>query len=344
MRRLTKQSVVFRLLQLSFVVTTAMLPSQPDRLAAQSRTGTLVVTNKGANTASVIDIGSQRIVATIPTGNGPHEVAISHDGRWAVTTNYGTQEAGNSLTLIDVQRASGIGTIDLGRYTRPHGAVFLPGDSLLAVTSEATQSLVLVRLPFGEIARTIATEQDVSHMVTAVTDGGRAWTSNIRSGTISELDIFSGTLVRIITVPPQPEAIQITPDGSEVWVGSNQLGTVSVINATSGSIEATFEGFSFPYRIAFTEDGSTAVVPDLRKNEIRIFDRATREELATIRTVGGGPEGVTIVGNRFAYISLSQRNEVAIIDLESHSVVGTLPTGNRPDGIGYSPLLTSAEP
>ena len=313
-------------------------------LAAEQRTGTLVVTNKGANTASVIDVASRSIVATIPTGNGPHEVAMSHDGRWAITTNYGAQQGGNSLTLIDVERASGMGTIDLGRYSRPHGVIFLPGDTLIAVTSEATRSVVLVRFPFGEIVRTISTQQDVSHMVTALTPGGRAWTSNIRSGTISELDILAGEFVRIVNTPPQPEAIQITPDGSEVWVGSNQLGTVSVINATSGSIEATFEGFSFPYRIAFTADGNTAVVPDLRKNEIRIFDRRARQELATISTVGGGPEGVTIVGNRFAYVSLSQRNEVAIIDLETHSVVGTLPTGSRPDGIGYSPLLTSAEP
>ncbi len=45
-------------------------------LAQEPITGTLVVTNKGGNTASIIDIGSRQNLATLPTGSGPHEVAV----------------------------------------------------------------------------------------------------------------------------------------------------------------------------------------------------------------------------------------------------------------------------
>ena len=43
--------------------------------------GTLVVLNKAARTASLIDLATKKSVATIPTGDGPHEVAVSPDGR-----------------------------------------------------------------------------------------------------------------------------------------------------------------------------------------------------------------------------------------------------------------------
>src|SRR5688572_17869595 len=62
--------------------------------------GTLVVTNKGPSTATIIDVGSGRTLATLPTGNGPHEVVLSSDGRWAVVTDYSGQP-GKTLTVID---------------------------------------------------------------------------------------------------------------------------------------------------------------------------------------------------------------------------------------------------
>ena len=53
-------------------------------------TGTLVASNMNDNSATIIDAASGRVRATVPTGEGPHEVAISNDGRWAMVSNYGS--------------------------------------------------------------------------------------------------------------------------------------------------------------------------------------------------------------------------------------------------------------
>ena len=44
----------------------------------------LIVLNKSDATASLIDLGTGAVVATMPVGTGPHEVAVSPDGRTAV--------------------------------------------------------------------------------------------------------------------------------------------------------------------------------------------------------------------------------------------------------------------
>jgi DNA-binding beta-propeller fold protein YncE len=50
------------------------------------------------------------VVATVPTGDAPHEVAVAPDGRRAVGTNYGTRETpGSNLTVIDVPAAKTAG-------------------------------------------------------------------------------------------------------------------------------------------------------------------------------------------------------------------------------------------
>ena len=60
--------------------------------------GTLVVVNKGGANVSVVDVGSGVVLATLPTGDGPHEVALSPDGTTAVITDYG----GRTLSLIHI--------------------------------------------------------------------------------------------------------------------------------------------------------------------------------------------------------------------------------------------------
>ena len=58
--------------------TVALAATLPFALA---QAATLVVANKGEATASLIDLPSGQVVATLPTGDGPHEVGMSPDGR-----------------------------------------------------------------------------------------------------------------------------------------------------------------------------------------------------------------------------------------------------------------------
>lgn len=68
-----------------------------------SQSGTLIVLNKSDDTADLIDLGTGQSIATLPTGDGPHEVAVSPDGRYAVVTNYGRASwPGSSLSIIDI--------------------------------------------------------------------------------------------------------------------------------------------------------------------------------------------------------------------------------------------------
>ena len=128
------------------VVTAGLVLTLATSAAAQAPdlTGTLVVVNKAASSVSIIDVASGLELAVLPTGTGPHEVAISSDGRTAVVTDYGARQPGNSLTVVDVQDLEVTRTIDLGAHERPHGIAFLPGDERVIVTSEATGSVIVV--------------------------------------------------------------------------------------------------------------------------------------------------------------------------------------------------------
>lgn len=316
--------------------------------------GTLVAANMNDNTATVLDLATHRTLATVPTGLAPHEVAISHNGRWAVVSNYGPRgQPGNSLTVIDLsaKAPTAVRTIDLGQYHRPHGSAFLPGDSTLLVTVEANQSVLVVNLAAGAVSSVIPTTQKGSHMVALTADGSRAFTSNVGDGTISELDIAKRAFVRTIPVAAAVEGIAVSPQGDQVWVASNKAKTVSVVIPASASVADTVGNFGLPYRMAITPDSRTAIITDPASGMVRFVNTATRAEIGrvpfppdslvpTAEVPGSScPEGVVLTPDgRTAFVTLQGRNRVVAIDVATRTVLATMPTGVWSDGVAYSRL------
>lgn len=309
-------------------------PSPVSAQAPGALEGTVIVLNKQGDNASFIDLASGAIVATLPTGPGPHELVTTSDGRIAVGTDYG----GRTLTVFDVQQASVVRTIDLGEYTRPHGIVVLPGDSLVAVTSESRGAVVIARVSDGALVEVLETEAGGSHMVAATAEGTTLWTADMTSNTVTELRRGASAPVRTFPAPQRPEAVNVTPDGSRVFAGSNDTGRVTAWTTADGQPRTVAEGFAWPYRVFLTPGVTQIVIPDLGNEVVRFFDGVDYEELGRLDFTDQGPQGLVLHGDgRHLFLSLSAADRIAVIDLETRTVVGTLPAGRGPDGIAWSP-------
>ncbi len=299
--------------------------------------GTALVANQGSASATIVDVAG-RSGRNVDVGTGPHEAVISPDGRRGVVTIYGDRTPGNRLAIIDLAAGSLVRHIELGDFRRPHGALFVPGsDAMVVVTSEASQRLLLVDIDSGRVVADIPTRADGSHMVGLTADGARAYTANIRSGSISEIDLATRSFTRDLEVAPQTEGIAVRPVGSEVWVGSNEAGTVSVVDTESWKVVATIPGFGLPYRLAFSPDGETAVVCDPKLDRIHIVDVIARKVVGEISGLGT-PRGVVVSpDNRTAFVTVADSPAVVAVDLVDRRELMRVPVGQSPDGVGYHP-------
>jgi DNA-binding beta-propeller fold protein YncE len=301
------------------------------------RTGYVLVANQQSGNASLIDLRTDSM-RLIDVGTGPHEAQISPSGRVGVVTIYGTQVPGNQLAVIDIKTGTVTRTISLGQYTRPHGALFMPGDeSRVVVTSEATQNIVIVDIAEGKVEAAISTGAMGSHMVGLTADGKRAYTSDVGSGAVSEMDLVTKSLVRVIPIAPQVEGIAVAPDGSTIWAGSNANGTVAVIDGRTGTVATTLSGFSLPYRLAISSDGRTAIICDPQGDKIHIADVAQRKVSWSLDNLGS-PRGVSISADgKTAFVTLAADRTVGIVDLVERKLVRKIGVGQSPDGVGYGP-------
>ncbi len=307
--------------------------------------GTIVASNMNAHSVSIVDVATGANIATLQTGEGPHEVAISHDGNRAVVSIYGNRTSiGSSLMVIDLEKPNAAPRIiELGAGNqRPHGMAFLPGDKQLLVTGERAQRVLLVDLASGAIDSSMVTGQATTHMVTLTPDGKHAFTTNIAAMSVSAIDVASRKVRATFPVGARIEGLAVSPNGREVWVGGNESHQVYVLNAETGAVLHTIPGFGMPYRIGITPDGKTAVVSDPGAEKIHLVDVASHTVRSVIAVeamagVAASPQGVTVSRDgTTAFVTLKAVGRVAAVDIASARIVGMLTVGEGSDGVGYT--------
>ena len=104
---------------LAVLLAVAAVPS----FSADLPNPTLIVLVKGASELAIVDPTSLKILARVATGEAPHEVALSPDGKTAYVSNYGARTPGNSISVIDLATQKEIKRVDLRPTRRLTSAV-----------------------------------------------------------------------------------------------------------------------------------------------------------------------------------------------------------------------------
>jgi len=319
--------------------------------------GRLIVLNKSAHTASVVDVASGEIVADIPTGVGPHEVAIHPVQALAVVADYGDQRTvGQTLTVIDLASLKVVRTIDLGTAIRPHGLAFEPDGEHLWVSAETQRQLWRVNFESGKAVAKVDSQANATHMV-AYGASGQAFSANIADGSTSVVvaDGEGGYKLQAeVKTGAGAEGVCVTPNGKHAWFSNRAADTVSVVDTETLEVVHEFECKGFPIRAMAAPDGRTVVVSSAMASKITVFDAQRPSSLAAItmpfqssddqEAILGGmngstaPIGMTYHPNsKLVFVANATVNRVAVVDLVLRKVVAQLPTGANPDGIAWVP-------
>ncbi len=125
-------------------------------------------------------------------------------------------------------------------------------------------------------------------------DGTRVYVANTANGSLSVIDAAARTVLAEVAVGIEPVAVAVRPDGSEVWVANHVSDSVSVVDTAAGS---------------GTLHQVVETIQTVDANGVTQFDE---------------PVGIAFASNAKAYVALSSRNRVAIVDAASYAVSGSL--------------------
>jgi YVTN family beta-propeller protein len=334
-----------RMLHVALVVIVAASPLARAEQSQPALTGTVVVVNQQADSVTLVDLKTMEAYRHVPVVGGPHEAAVSPDGRQVVVTNYNKAGAGQQKTLSVLALPGGdtVKTIDLGEYRAPHDVRWVDGERVV-VTSEANQALLLVHVGTGAIERVFRTDAGVSHMLALSADRTRLYCSNLRDGSVSAFDFQTGQKLKDVKTGAEAEGVGVTPDGRWVWVGNRAEDTISIIDTRSLEVVKRLPSPGFPYRVQFTPDGRYALVPHANASSLVLGDVATQTIAKSI------PLGLTKVekpstagvfphpDNRHAFVTVRNDNSMLVLDLVSGETLARVGVQQSPDGVAYSPV------
>ena len=298
---------------------------------------TLLVLHKLEHSFGYYDVRSGQQLASIPTREYPHEICLSPDRKKVYIAEMGVRgiesegAGGHTIAVFDARSREALSTIDTGKFDRPHGVATF--DNRLYVTSESTKYLLAYDLDSEEMLEAIYLDQECAHMVGISPDGSRAYTANIWSNSLTEVDTTALQVVRHIPVPERPEGMAFSPDGKLMYCVCREARSVAVVDCARGIMLDRIETGHGPVRVVITPEGDRLAIPLFHSAAVEVADTASRKVTQTIK-VGPHPAGTCISpdGN-LVFMSCEDENLVYVFDLETLEIVQKIRTGDGADAM-----------
>jgi DNA-binding beta-propeller fold protein YncE len=298
----------------------------PFRLAV-SPDGSKLHIAKSASTSGysleVFDIGRQGILASVPIGNLPNDVAASPDGRSVYVAIPG------NVQVLDAMRGRSIDSIKVASNEH-RSYVSISHDGSLMLVSSTSYPTPVERFSYATMIRLtdkaqlwqIAYQDNPSfggagfspdgktaYLVATDTARGFLWILDVERGPD---DPAFATPVRLAE---RPDQVAVSPDGSTLFI-THALTTVNmniVSRVDLATLQVTTTNLSSPLvDLAFSPNGEQVFVAT--RTGIVVLGVTTGEIIAGPLDIGGEPRGIAMdPAGKLAYVVQSDPNAVTAI-------------------------------
>ncbi len=281
---------------------------------------------------SVLDLGSDQVIAQISGGSGTgiavapnglrayavdqisHSVKVINtltktlvtsinveNSPWSAVVSpdntrlYVTNRGNNRLSVIDTTTNTLLNTFNISSV--PTGVVISPDGSKLYVGSATSTNLTVVALPSQ-----VVTQFNVGttpHALAISPDGSRVYFVNGQpTGRLYAFDTVSNAIANSVAIGGQPLGINISPDGTRIYA-SNNGGNLNVNGNTVSQIDAA--------TLAVIATGATGPRPlgvDVHPDGSRVYVGNTNGTMSVLGTSGMTPIATIPMGSGDAVIAM----------------------------------------
>lgn len=218
--------------------------SDPEQFAVSPDGQTLYASNEDAGTASITNLETGKVLATLIVGVEPEGVAVSPDGRWV----YVTAETSNTVSVIDTRLREVVASFMVG--ARPRAATFSPDGSRAYVTNEISGTVSVVDTRDHRVVASIRLESSAKPVGVVVSpDGTRLYIANGHAHTLAVIDAATHQMIAKIPVGRRPWGVGLSLDGRYAYTANGGSDDVSVVDLRAMEVVATIPVGQRPWGI-----------------------------------------------------------------------------------------------
>lgn len=309
-------------------------------ISAIGQTAAFVVGEKAAGSIGFYDAQFHRIGGA-KVGTHPHEIVLTPDKKTLYVADNGvmwmteTSPGDNTVSIVDIASMKRTGTVDFGKFRRPHGITYDPVSNRVYATTEKPSQLLVLDPKALKVLRTYDVKGQAPHIVKLDRNREWAYVSNTDTGTLSAIKLSSGEVISMSS-GERPQGQAMSPDGRTIFVANSGGNSIAIFDLQQkknvGSIETKGKA---PVRLVVTPDGKTLIYALQEGRTAGFADIASRKELTEI-PLGGRPVSMSLsLDGKLAYCSVQEEDEINIISVADRKVIQVVhvPKGTGPDPV-----------
>lgn len=286
------------------------------------------IANYSSDTVTVLDVATNKTVATIPTQSHPVGVAIRQDGSRVYVTNGSSA----SVTVIDANTNSVLTHIGVG--VGPEGIALKPDGTRAYVANYYGNSVTVINTATNTVLNTIP---DIScpDGIAVNPAGTRVYVTRACTTLVTVIDTATNTILGApIPVGSGPLGVAFNPTGTRAYVVNQDSDNVSVIDTAIPAVITTVVVGDFPYGVLVNPLSTHVYVTNRYSDTVSVIETATHTVVGTIPT-GDYPLGIDIhpAGTRL-YIANADSDNVSVLNPSNNSLITHLPVGDNPISLG----------
>ena len=317
----------------------ALAVTAPSVHALDDLSNYVFVPNRASADVAVIDTRTDAVVAHVPVGQVPHQVAVSQSLGKMVVSN----TADDTVSVIDLATLETSATIQLGH--EPEHIELDPTGAVAAIGNIGDGTVSLVSLGSEhEVARVDGLHEP--HNMTFDPSGERLYVGNLGASFVSVIDVPQATVAGEIVIGPDRALahhedddtayqgiinVTATPDGRLGFAAYGEGDRMAVIDFESGRTLKDLALGDTPWRAFTSGDGRYMIVPNNGDETVSVVSTETLDEVARLPGAADMTGVNTGWFDTLAYVISRGDDKALIIDLETMQTAGEIALPGTPE-------------
>jgi YVTN family beta-propeller protein len=240
----------------------------------------------------------------------PGDLALSPDGRWALTAN----RTSESVSLVDLAEGKVVAEVRVGNH--PYGIDWRGATAVVSAFHDDRIAVLDVTPPKLSVVATIPVGNEPRGVILAP-DASRAYVVVSGENAVDVVDLKTQRRAARVAVGVEPWHAALAPDGKHLLIGNAGSGDVSIVDTDALKVTAQLAlGGRNLRRLAITPDGAAAYVA-------HIADRGASTTLQNI-------ERGLVIDNRVGRVTLDGKAQAMGLDMKGFGAAD-------PEGVAVSP-------
>ena len=310
-----------------------MVDRSPSDLALAPDGAFALTANTTADTVSLVDLKSGRVVVETGVGHGPFGIALARDGKMGVVTN----RLADSITILAVSPRGLKAEATIAVGDEPRGVAISPDGKTAFVVLAGESALAWVDLANQRVEQRVSVGTEPWH-VGVSPDGKRLAVSGARSQDVSVIDPFTRKILAVVKLRGHnARHVAMSPDNAWAYVPSiAERGRP----ATKENIDQGWIVGNRVSRVPLQEEGPReAISLDPRGKAVGDGDGvAVSPDGQTLALTCGGTHELLLLKQPLPFVAYGGPGDHIEPDLLADAQrFRRVPLGGRPLGIVFAP-------